>query len=66
SMDVVHVKWSACPTGDLNRAMGKEGHPTIAFQCITDFNRRILGIINVGRDLREMFGFWLLVFAVYI
>ena len=44
SMDVVHVKWSACPTGDLNRAKGKEGYPTLGFQCITDFNRRILGV----------------------
>ena len=44
SMDVVHVKWANCPTGDLNRAKGKEGYPTLAFQCITDFNRRVLAI----------------------
>jgi hypothetical protein len=25
SMDVVHLKWSNCPTGDHNRAKGKEG-----------------------------------------
>jgi hypothetical protein len=43
-MDVVHVKWSNCPAGDFNRAKGKEGYPTLAFQCITDFNRRILGV----------------------
>ena len=36
SIDVVHIKWSACPTGDHNHAKGKEGYPTIAFQCITE------------------------------
>jgi hypothetical protein len=44
SMDVVPVKWSACPTGDHNRAKGKEGYPSLAFQCVTDFNRRILAV----------------------
>jgi hypothetical protein len=39
SMDVVHVKWSSSPAGDANRAKGKEGYPTLAFQSITDFNR---------------------------
>ena len=43
SMDVVHVKWSNCPSCDLNCAKGKEGYPTLAFQCITDFNCCILG-----------------------
>ena len=46
SMDVVHVKWSCCPTGDHNRAKGKAGYPTLAFQCITDFNRRVIGIFG--------------------
>jgi hypothetical protein len=44
SMDVVHVKWSSCPTGNHNRAKGKGGYPSLAFQCITDFNRRILAV----------------------
>ena len=44
SMDVVHVKWSKCPAGDYNRAKGKETYPSLAFQCITDYNRRILGV----------------------
>ena len=45
SMDVVHVKWSMCPTGDHNRAKGKAGYPTtLAFQCITYYNRRVIGI----------------------
>ena len=44
SMDVVHVKWLSCPTGDHNRPKGKAGFPTLAFQCITDYNRRVIGI----------------------
>ena len=44
SMGVVHVKWSNCPSGYSNHAKGKEGYPTLAFQCLTDFNRCILGI----------------------
>jgi hypothetical protein len=46
SMDVVHVKWSQCPVGDHNRAKGKAGYPTLAFECITDFRRRIIGIFG--------------------
>ena len=46
SMDVVHVKWSRCPTGDHNRAKGKAGYPTIGFECITNFQRRIIGIFG--------------------
>ena len=38
SMDVVHVKWASCPTGNLNQAKGIVGYPTLAFQCLTDFN----------------------------
>ena len=30
--------------GDHNRAKGKEGYPTLAYQCITDFNRCILSV----------------------
>jgi hypothetical protein len=44
SMDVVHVKWANYPTGNRNRAKGKEGYPTLAFQCLTDFNRRVMAI----------------------
>ena len=44
SVDVVHVKWSHCPAGDFNRAKGKETFPSLGFQCITDFNRRILSV----------------------
>jgi len=44
SMDVVHVRWSQCPAGDLNRAKGKETYPSLAFECVTDFNPRIMGV----------------------
>ncbi len=44
SMDVVHVKWAKCPTGNHNRAQRKEGYPILAFQCPTDFNRRVVAI----------------------
>ena len=46
SMDVVHIKWSQCPTGDINMAKRKEGYPTLGFQCITNYNCRILGIFG--------------------
>ncbi len=45
-IDVVHIKWSACPAGDHNCAKGKEGYMTVAFQCITDYNHRFLGIFG--------------------
>jgi hypothetical protein len=44
SADVVHVKWSNCPAEDYNSSKGKESFPSVAFECITDFDRRILGV----------------------
>ena len=44
SVDVVHVKWSNCPSGDFYRAKGKEAFPSLRFECITDFNCRILSV----------------------
>ena len=44
SMDVVRVRWSQCPAGDLNRAKGKVTFPSLAFECVTDFSRRIMGV----------------------
>jgi hypothetical protein len=44
SVGVVHVKWSNCPAGDVNRATGKEGYPSLAFEVVTGFNRQILGV----------------------
>jgi len=32
SMDVVHVKWSSCPTGDHNHTKCKGDYPNLVFQ----------------------------------
>ena len=51
SMYVVHVKWSSCPTGNHTRAKSKGGYPSLAFQCVTDFNHRILAVsFSLGAD----------------
>ena len=42
SIDVVHVKWSNCPSGNFNRAKGKQSYPSLAFECISNFDRRFL------------------------
>ena len=44
SVDVVHIKWSKCPAGDVNRAKGKDGFPSLAFEVVTGFDRQILGV----------------------
>jgi hypothetical protein len=31
SVNVVHVKWSNCLAGDVNRCTGKEGYPSLVF-----------------------------------
>jgi len=46
SLDVVHIKWANCPAGDHYRMKGREGYPTLGFQCITNYNRLILGIFG--------------------
>ena len=43
-MYIVHVRWSQCPAGDINRAKGKETFPSLAFTCVTDYNWRIMGV----------------------
>jgi hypothetical protein len=44
SVDVVHVNGSNRPAGDFNRAKGKESYPFLAFECISDFDRRITSV----------------------
>ena len=53
SKDVVHVKWSKCPAGDDNRAKGKDSYPTLAFECISDFDRRIMGVSHAQFGTRN-------------
>jgi hypothetical protein len=53
SKDVVHVKWSRAPAGDFNRCKGKESYPTITFQCISNFERRIMGVSRAQYGTRN-------------
>ena len=46
SVDVVHVKRANCPAGDFNRSKGKDSYPSLAFECITDYDRSILGVFG--------------------
>ena len=46
SVDVVHVKRVNCPAGDYNRSKGKDSFPSLAFVCITDYDRCILGVFG--------------------
>jgi hypothetical protein len=42
SMDATHVRLGKCPHGLRVLATGKEGYPTLAFQCICAPNRQVL------------------------
>ena len=53
SIDVVHVKWSMCPAGDINRCKGKEGYPSVAFEVVSGFDRQILGVSSVHFGTRN-------------
>jgi hypothetical protein len=53
SIDVVHVKWANCPAGDFNRAKGKETFPSLGFECITDFNRRVIAIYGPSTQFHQ-------------
>lgn len=53
SIDVVHVKWAQCPARDFNNCKGKESFPSVAFQCITDNRRRVLGIAPIQYGSRS-------------
>ena len=44
SMDCTHVHWGRCPPNLKWQCIGKEGYPTIAFQCVVDRTRRILHV----------------------
>ncbi len=53
SIDVVHIKWSKCPAGDMNRCIGKEGYPTLAFEVVSGYDRKILGVSSVQFGTRN-------------
>ena len=42
----MHIWWANCPAGDFNWSKGKESYPLLAFQCITDIDRKILGVFG--------------------
>jgi len=42
SMDCTHVRWWNCPGDTQNASIGKDGHPSLAFQVLVDHGRRIL------------------------
>ena len=46
SVDVVHVKRANCPAGDYNHSKGKDLYPSLAFECITDYDCWILGVFG--------------------
>ena len=46
SVHVVHVKWDNFPAGDYNCSKGKDSYPSLAFEVITDYNCRILGLFG--------------------
>jgi hypothetical protein len=41
SMDVTHIYWDKCPKRLRFLCKGKEGKPTLAFQCVVDHSKRI-------------------------
>ena len=49
----MHIKWSNCPAGDVNRAKGKEGYPSIAFEVVTGYDRQILGVSSAHFGTRN-------------
>ncbi len=53
SIDVVHLKWSCCPARDFNHTCGKEKFPTVAFECVSDSRRCILGVSPVQFGARN-------------
>ncbi len=53
SKDVIHVKWSCAPSRDFNRCKGKESYRTIAFQCVSNFERRIQGVSRAQYGTRN-------------
>lgn len=53
SIDVVHCKWAHCPAGDNVKSTGKEGFPTLAYECITNNRRKVLSVAPVQFGARN-------------
>ena len=46
SMDAVHLGWEKCPHSQVGLHVGKEGFPTIAFNCVSDHNGRVIHVTS--------------------
>ncbi len=44
SINAIHVEWANCPEGNFNNAKDKETFRSLGFECILDFNHRVLPI----------------------
>jgi hypothetical protein len=44
STDCVHVKWERCPVARSNSCTGKEGYPTLAWQCTVNHKLRFMSV----------------------
>ena len=47
STDCVHVKWERCPVALANNCTGKEGYPTLAWQCSVNHKMRFISTSKV-------------------
>jgi hypothetical protein len=52
-MIAVHMQWSQCPTGDMNRAKGMESFPTLSFKSVTNFNWQIMAVYGPHFGLQK-------------
>ena len=41
SVDCVHIRWDKCPFSQRSSCHGKEGFPTLAFECVVGHNKKI-------------------------
>ena len=46
SIDVTHILWDRVPAHLACDFVGKEGKPTLAFEVIVDFTRRVLAVTH--------------------
>ena len=52
SIDCVHLGWDMCPAGFQADCLGKEGFPTLVFEVIVSYTRRIMAVTP------SFFGAW--------
>lgn len=41
------MKWNNCPASDYNQAKGKELHPSLAFECMSNFDNQIKSVFRL-------------------